>query len=105
MAFYAKCCQARSTYKALHDPWSHFISNLWRVSLAEYLLVLRVYFPLLQIIRCVMATIRTASVLPWMRSRALGNAFLVNPSLMLLWDCDHELAQYLNNNGDVGLKH
>ena len=27
-AFYAKCCQAGSTYKALHDPWCHFISGL-----------------------------------------------------------------------------
>ena len=51
-----------------------------------------------------MATVRTASVLAWMRSRALGKASLVNPSLMLLWDCDHELAQYLNNDGDVGFK-
>ena len=51
-----------------------------------------------------MATVRTASVLPWTRSRALGKASLVNPSLMLLWDCDHELAQYLNNDGDVGFK-
>ena len=23
VAFYAKWCQASSTYKALHDPWSH----------------------------------------------------------------------------------
>ena len=51
-----------------------------------------------------MATVRIVSVVPWMRSRALGNASLVNPSLMLLWDCDHELAQYLNNDGDVGFK-
>ena len=51
-----------------------------------------------------MATVRTASALSWMRSRALGKAFLVNPSLMLLWDCDHELPQYLNNDGDVGFK-
>ena len=51
-----------------------------------------------------MVTVRTASVLPWMRSRALGKASLVNLSLMLLWDCDHELAQYLNNDGDVGFK-
>jgi hypothetical protein len=27
---------------ALHDPWCHFISCFWWVSLAEYLLVLRV---------------------------------------------------------------
>ena len=33
-----------------------------------------------------------------------GKVSLVNPSLMLLWDCDHELAQYLNNDGDVGFK-
>ena len=51
-----------------------------------------------------MATVRTAFVSPWMRSRALGKASLVNPSLMLLWDCDHELAQYLNNDVDVGFK-
>ena len=51
-----------------------------------------------------MATGRTAPVLPWMRCRALGQASLVNPSLMLFWDCDHELAQYLNNDGDIGFK-
>ena len=51
-----------------------------------------------------MVTVRTASVLPWTRSRALGKAFLVNPSLMLLWNCDHELAPYLNNDGNVGFK-
>ena len=51
-----------------------------------------------------MASIRTASVLLWTRSKALGKASLINPSLMLLWDCDHELAQYLNNDGDVGFK-
>ena len=45
-----------------------------------------------------MATVRTASVPPWMRSRALGKASLVNPSLMLLWDFDHELALYLNSD-------
>ena len=28
VAFYAKCCQASSTYKALHDPWCHFIFGL-----------------------------------------------------------------------------
>ena len=51
-----------------------------------------------------MATIRTSSVSLWTRGRALGKASLVNLSLMLLWDCDHELAQYLNNDGDVGFK-
>ena len=28
----------------------------------------------------------------------MGKASLVNSSLMLLWDCDPELAQYLNND-------
>ena len=28
VAFSAKCCQASSTYKALHNPWSHFIFGL-----------------------------------------------------------------------------
>ena len=28
VVFYAKCCQAISTYKSLHDPWSHFIFGL-----------------------------------------------------------------------------
>ena len=61
-----------------------------------------------------MVTVKTASILPWMSSRALGKVFLVNPSLMLLWNCDHELAPYLNNDhelapylnndGDVGFK-
>jgi len=31
---------------ALHTPWCHFIFGLWRVSLAEYILVLRVLFTL-----------------------------------------------------------
>ena len=28
VAFYAKCYQASSTYKALHNPWCHFIFGL-----------------------------------------------------------------------------
>ena len=51
-----------------------------------------------------MATVRTTSVSSWMSSRALGKVFLINPSLMLLWNCDHELAPYLNNDGDIGFK-
>ena len=44
-----------TTYKALHTPWCLSILVGW-VSLAEYLLVLRVLFPLLQITLCFMAT-------------------------------------------------
>jgi hypothetical protein len=36
---------------SLHTPWCHFISGFWRVSLAEYLLILRVYSHLLQVMR------------------------------------------------------
>jgi hypothetical protein len=46
-----KCCQARSTDKALHTPSSHFIFSLWWVSLSEYILVLSVYSHLLQVVR------------------------------------------------------
>jgi hypothetical protein len=35
-----------SHQKAYHDSLVSFISGLWRVSLAEYLLVLRALFPL-----------------------------------------------------------
>jgi hypothetical protein len=35
---------------ALHTPWCHFISSLWWVCLVEYLLVLRVYSHLLQVV-------------------------------------------------------
>ena len=31
-------------------------------------------------------------------------ASLINPSLMLLWKCNRELALYLNNVADVGFK-
>ena len=70
---------------------------------AEYLLVLRVLFPLLQMVQFIMAILRTAFVLPG-RGVSPGEASLINPSLMLLWKCDHELALYLNNVADVGFK-
>ena len=38
-----------STYKALHTLWCHFIYGLGRVSLAEYIQVLRVYPTMLQV--------------------------------------------------------
>ena len=42
-AFMQKGCPARSTDKALYNPWCHFISGLRWVSLAEYIRVLMVY--------------------------------------------------------------
>jgi hypothetical protein len=47
LSFYAKCCQASSTYiSALHTSWCHLIFGLWGVSIAMYILVLRVLFSL-----------------------------------------------------------
>ena len=65
-----------STYKALHTPRCLSIL-VGRVSLAEYLLVLRVLFPLLQITLCFMATTRSVLLLPWMRTRTMGNGHSV----------------------------
>ena len=54
-------------------------------------------------VQFIMAIARTAYVPLWTRSKP-RQASLINPDLMLLWDCDHELAQYLNNDEDVGFK-
>jgi hypothetical protein len=63
-------------WKALHTPWCHIIFGLWRVSLAEYFLILRVYSHLLQMVQCIMATARTTSLQQWTRSKAAGMALL-----------------------------
>ena len=76
VSFYAKCYQANSTDKALHTPLCHIISGLRRVSLAEYIHILRVYSLLLQMIWCIMGTIRTAFILPWMRTKPWGMVLL-----------------------------
>ena len=97
--FYAKCCQATSTYTALHDPWSHLISGLWRVSLVEYLLVLRVYFPLLQMALCIMVIARVASIPLWMRSKPRAG-FFITPSICFcgLWSYVGTVLNYVGNS-------
>ena len=83
-----------STDKALHTPWYLSILVGW-VSLAEYLLVLRVLFPLLQIMLCIMATARTTLLLQWMRTRTMCNGHSVyHLTLVLLVGDDYELALY-----------
>ena len=83
-----------STYKALHTPWCLSIL-VGRVSLAEYLLVLRVLFPLLQITLCITATARTALLLQWMRTRTMGNGNSVYYlTLVLLVGDDYETGFY-----------
>ena len=73
-----------STYKALHTPWCLSIL-VGQVSLAEYLLVLRVLFPLLQIMLCITATARTALLLQWMRNRTMGLVTLYIISPLCFW--------------------
>ena len=83
-----------STYKALHSPWCLSILVGW-VSLAEYLLILRVLFPLLQIMLYITATARTALLLQWMRTRTMGNGHpIYHLTLVLLVGDDYELALY-----------
>jgi hypothetical protein len=65
-------CQLAPLMKALHNPWCHLISGFWRVSLAEYIPVLRVYSLLLQMTCFTRASARTASALRVTRTRSLG---------------------------------
>ena len=86
----------RSTYKVLHTPWCLSIL-VGQVSLAEYLLVLRVLFPLLQITFCITATTRTGLFLQWMRTRTMGNGHVVyHLMLVLLVGNDYETGFVLN---------
>jgi hypothetical protein len=86
-------------WKALHNPWCHVIFGLGWISLAEYILVLRVYSHLLQIMWCITATARTASIPLWMRSEIIGVVLLCcltydafvgdDPKLACIWTmCD-----------------
>ena len=84
--FYAKCWRPSSTYKALHDPWSHFIFGLWWVSLAEYLLVLRVYFPLVADNTVYHGYCKHCFCPAMDEEYAMGKALLYIYSIMLLWD-------------------
>ena len=85
-----------STYKALYTPWCHSIL-VGRVSLAKYLLILRVLFPLLQIMLCIMATARTTLLLQWMRNKTMGNGHSIfHRTLVLLVGDDYETGYVLN---------
>ena len=85
-----------STDKALHTPWCLSIL-VGQVSLAEYLLVLRILFPLLHIMLCITATVSTALLLQWMRTRTMGNGHSVyHLTLVLLVGDDYETSFVLN---------
>jgi hypothetical protein len=91
ISFYVKCCQASSIYKALHTPWCHFISGFWWVSLAEYILILRVYSLLLQMM-VYRGYYKTAFIRPRMRSRLWVWSFYIILSIMLLLEMTMKLA-------------
>ena len=58
-------------YLALHDPWCLLCFTRW-VSLAEYILILRVYSHLLQMISFMMASARPVSIRLGMRTKPSG---------------------------------
>jgi len=58
-------------YLALHDPWC-LLCLVRQVSLAEYILVLRVYSHLLQMMSFMMASARPISIPVGMRTKQLG---------------------------------
>jgi len=58
-------------YSALHDSWCLLCLTRW-VSLAEYILVLRVYSHLLQMMSFMMASARPVSIPLGMRTKPLG---------------------------------
>jgi hypothetical protein len=65
-----------------------FISGLWQVSLAEYLLVLRALFPLLlQMVRCIMGIASTVYTRRWATTRTNDNGHSVYliPCFCGLW--------------------
>jgi hypothetical protein len=70
--------QASPLYKGLAYSLVSFISSLWRVSLAEYLLVLRALFPLLlQMVRCTMVIASTVYIRRWTTTSTKGNGHSV----------------------------
>jgi hypothetical protein len=83
-----KTSQASPLYKSLAYSLVSFISGLWRVSLAEYLLVLRALFPLLlQMVRCTMVIASTLCIRQWATTRTKGNGHSVRliPCFCGLW--------------------
>jgi hypothetical protein len=84
---FCKTSQASPLYKSLACSLVSFISGLWRVSLAEYLLVLRALFPLLQMVRCTMGIASTVSTRRWTitRTKSNGHSVYLIPCFCGLW--------------------
>jgi hypothetical protein len=76
---FCKTSQASPLYKSLAYSLVSFISSFWRVSLAEYLLILRALFPLLlQMVRCTMGIASTVCTWRWAITRTNGNGHSVH---------------------------
>jgi hypothetical protein len=87
MLFY-KTSQASPLYKSLAYSLVSFISGLWWVSLADYLLVLMTLLPLLlQMVRCTMGIASTVCTRWWTTTRTNGNGHFVYliPCFCGLW--------------------
>jgi hypothetical protein len=84
----------------LKESLAYYLVSLYfslrLVSLTEYLLVLRVLFPLLlQMVRCIMDIASTACILRWATTRTKGMVTLyVLPDAFV--GHDYHLALYLN---------
>jgi hypothetical protein len=85
---FCKTSQASPLYKSLAYSLVLFISGLWRVSLAEYLLVLRALFPLLlQMVRCTMGIASIVCTQRWATTRTNdnGHSVYLSPCFCRLW--------------------
>jgi hypothetical protein len=83
---FCKTSQASPPYKSIAYSLVSFIFGLRRVSLAEYLLVLRALFPLLlQMVKCTTATILTVCIQRWVTTRTTGNGHSVSPLWCFYW--------------------
>jgi hypothetical protein len=84
------CFFANESASPLKESLACFLVSLYfslrRVSLAEYLLVLRALFPLLlHMVRCIMNIVSTACILRWATTRTRAWS-LCTSYLMLLLD-------------------
>jgi hypothetical protein len=76
--------QLAHSISALHTPWCHWF--LRRVSLAEYLLVLRALFPLLlQMAKCTTVIALTICTRRWATTRTKGNGHFVSLTWCFCW--------------------
>jgi hypothetical protein len=90
-------------WKVLQTPWCYIIFGIRRLNLAKYLLVFMVYSHLLQVVPCIMATAKTASIQLWMRSETMGMVFLCCLTYDVFVGDDPKLAS-IWTTCDVGFK-